>query len=120
MRPPSSKYPSRLAPTPVPWEEWILDSNFLQNLYNWNIAHDSEDEKLLDLLAKINSVIESDFFEAALGFIPDTPFPAKSLVKAIINLFLLGSVSDVADPCHYPYSSYLIYLENSWGEEKHL
>ena len=31
-----------------------------------------------------------------MEFIPNTPFPAKSLVKAIVSLILLGGVSDVS------------------------
>jgi hypothetical protein len=62
------------------------------------------DEKLPAVLKKVNSVLESKPFYAALEFIPDNPFPAKSLVDALINLFLLGSVSDVSSqtPCHLP------------------
>jgi hypothetical protein len=62
------------------------------------------DEKLPIVLKKVNSVLESKPLYAALEFIPDNPFPAKSLVEALINLFLLGSVSDVSSqtPCHLP------------------
>ena len=86
----------------------------------WNIAN--KDNKLPAFLNKINSILESKPLESALEFIPDNPFPAKSLVKAMLNLFLLGSVSHVAlqTPDTYPYLSYLIHLENSSGEAGHL
>jgi hypothetical protein len=95
----SSKDQSRLAP---PWQGWKPDSNFLYELHKWNIAH--KDEKLPAVLAKINSILESKPLEAALEFIPNSPFPAKSLVKALVSLFLLGSVSVVSSQthCHLP------------------
>jgi hypothetical protein len=112
----SSKDPSRLAP---PWQGWEPDPDFLYELHKWNIAH--KDNKLLAVLAKVNSILESKPLEAALEFIPNSPFPAKSLVKAMVSLFLLGSVSGVSlPPAIYPYSSYLIHLENSSGEAGHL
>jgi hypothetical protein len=103
---PSSKDQSGLVP---PWERWEPDPDFLYKLHKWNI--DNKDEtppsilkKINSALTKINTVLESKLLEAALEFIPDNPFPAKSLVKALINLFLLGSVSDVSSQtsCHLP------------------
>jgi hypothetical protein len=113
--PSSSKVPSRLAP---PWQGWEPDSKFLYELHKWNIDH--KDDKLPAVLAKVNSILESKPLEAALGFIPDNPFPAKSLVKALVSLFLLGSVSHVYSqtPCHLPIL--IIHLENSSGEAGHL
>ena len=117
MRPPSSKVPSRLAP---PWQGWEPDQEFLYKLRQWNIAH--EEDKLPTVLNKINSALESKPLQAALEIIPDNPFPAKSLVKAMICLFQLGSVSDVSSQrlATYPYSSFLIHLENSSDEAGHL
>ena len=89
MRPPSSKIPSRLAP---PWQGWNPDQQFLHKLHEWDKKH--KDDKLPVILAKVNNVLELDSFQAAMEFIPDNPFPAKSLVKAMISLFQLGSVSD--------------------------
>ena len=93
-----SKGPSRVAP---PWQRWEPDLNFLNDLQNWNRTH--KNDKLPAVLAKVNSILESKPFEAALNFIPESPFPAKSLVTAMISLFLLGSVSDVSSQtCHLP------------------
>ena len=89
--PPSSKDPSQLA---APWQKWEPDSNFLSELHKWSIAH--KDDKLPTVLAKVNSILESNPFQAVLKFIPDNPFPTKSLTKAMISLFLLGSVNDVS------------------------
>ena len=96
VRPPSTKVPSRLAP---PWQGWEPDQEFLYKLHQWNIAH--KDNKLPTVLTKVNSTLESKPLQAALEVIPDNPFPAKSLVKAMISLFLLGSVRDVSSqtPC---------------------
>ena len=111
-----SKYPSRLAP---PWQKWEPDSNFLNDLQKWNSTH--KNDKLPAVLAKVNSVLDSSPLQAALEFIPDTPFPAKSLVKAMVSLFQLGSVSDVSTqtPATDSYS-YLIYIENSSGKAGNL
>ena len=97
MRPPSSKF--RLAP---PWQGWEPDQEFLYKLHQWNIVH--KDNKLPAVLAKVNSTLESKPLQAALEFIPDHPFPAKSLVKAMISLIQLGIVSDVSSqtPSHLP------------------
>ena len=105
--PPTSKVLSRLAP---PWLEWKPDSNFLSELHKWNIDH--KDDKLPAILAK-----ESKPLQAALEFIPSSPFPAKALVKTIVSLIQLGIVSDVSTqcPCHLP-TLILIHLENSSGE----
>ena len=83
-----------------PWEGWEPDSNFLYELYKWNIDH--KDDKLPAILTKVNDVLESKPLQVALEFSPNNPFPAKSLVKAIVSLFLLGSVSDVSKqiPCY--------------------
>ena len=116
LRPPSTKVPSRLAP---PWQGWEPDQEFLSKLHQWNIAH--KDNKLPAVLAKVNSALESKPLQAALEVIPDNPFPAKSLVKAMISLFLIGSVSDVSSQTpENPYSSFLIHIENSSDEAGHL
>ena len=117
MRPPSSKVPSRLVP---PWQGWEPDQEFLYKLHQWNIVH--KDNKLPAVLAKVNSTLESKPLQAALEFIPDHPFPAKSLVKAMISLIQLGIVSDFSSqtPATYPYSSFRIHLENSSDETGHL
>ena len=91
MRPSSSKNPSQLATT---WQGWEPDQDFLYKLYEWNKKH--KDDKLPAVLAKVNNILDLESFQAALDCIPDNPFPAKSLVKAMIRLFQLGSVSDVS------------------------
>jgi hypothetical protein len=99
---PSSEDQSGLAP---PWQGWEPAPDFLFKLHKWNIDH--KDEKLPAVLKRVNSVLESKLLrvEAALEeFIPDNPFPAKSLVKAFVSLIQLGTVSDVSSqtPCHLP------------------
>ena len=93
------KVPSRLVP---PWEGWKPDSNFLHELHKWNIAN--KDRKLPAVLAKVNSILESKPVQAALEFIPSSPFPARPLVKTIVSLIQLGIVSDISSqtPCHLP------------------
>jgi len=82
------------------------DPDFLYKLHKWNIAH--KDDKLPAVLTKVNSVLESKPLEAALEFIPNSPFPAKSLVKAMVNLFLLGSKIPQAKQDIYSFSIQIV------------
>ena len=92
VRPPSSKLPFQLAP---PWQGWEPDSNFLYELCKWNVAH--KDDSLPVIFKNVASALDSKPpLQAALEFIPDSPFPAESLIKAMISLIQLGSVSDVS------------------------
>ncbi len=80
-----------------PWKEWKVEDNFLQNLNKWNRDH--QDQTLRKVLEKVNTVLESSVFEAALKFIPDNPFPAATLVESLFNLVLLGTVSNTNNAC---------------------
>jgi hypothetical protein len=101
----SSKDQSRLAP---PWQGWEPDPDFLYKLHKWNVAH--KHDKLPAVLTKVNNVLESKPLQAALEFIPNSPFPAKSLVKAMMSLFLLGSVSD--DSSQTPYQLPILIISH--------
>ena len=83
-----------------PWQGWEPDSNFLYELRKWNIAR--KDDKLPVIFKNVNSALDSESLQAALEFIPDCPFPAKSLVKAMVSLFQLGIVSDLSSQTLQP------------------
>jgi hypothetical protein len=46
----------------------------------------------LKLAEKIDQSLNSKTIDALKNFIPDSPFPAKSLVKALLSLVQLGIV----------------------------
>jgi hypothetical protein len=74
----------------LPWEEnWKLDEKFFQDLGSWNEQH--PDSTLLKVMDTVNNAVTQgkDFID----FIPDSPFPARSLVKGFGYLLSLGVVS---------------------------
>ncbi|RDB17108.1 Vegetative incompatibility protein HET-E-1 [Hypsizygus marmoreus] len=80
------------APKPIPWEDWELDPEFFTALTHWTLLHP---ESALDrVLGKVSVAIEHgrDFME----FIPDSPFPARSLVNALAHLIKLGETMSSA------------------------
>lgn len=70
------------------WKNWVIDPQFLASLAEWNQKHpESTLDKILDKISKkIDSA--SDY----TSLIPDTPFPARSLVEGLCKLVHLGVV----------------------------
>ena len=48
---------------------------------------------LSDTLQRIDAVLQDPVTEATLAFIPDSPFPARTFVKAVLAIAELGVVS---------------------------
>jgi hypothetical protein len=70
-------------------ENWTLDRKFFKDLESWKKQH--PDSTLLKVMERVNdAVTQGNNF---IDFIPDAPFPARSLVKALGYLLLLGVVS---------------------------
>ncbi|KAF7351607.1 Vegetative incompatibility protein HET-E-1 [Mycena sanguinolenta] len=70
------------------WQAWNIDGYTISELRAWGDNHgDSNWRKLAD---KINESLKSRTLEAVLGFIPDSPFPAKTLVNALLSIVELG------------------------------
>jgi hypothetical protein len=81
-----------------PWVEWQLDNGFLKELDQWNNDNPESKlsvfaEKLQDKLTEVGTVIGSDTVKDLLKLIPDTPFPAGSLIRSLVNVLLVGIVS---------------------------
>ena len=76
-------------PTPQ-WEAWNIDGDAITQLRKWGNDHDGS--KWLKLAEKIDESLKSKTLETLKGFIPDTPIPARTLVKALLNLVELGIV----------------------------
>jgi hypothetical protein len=77
-----------MTPASNPWDTWALDEEFFAALSCWTIANP---ETGIDrVLEKVCIAIEAnrDFIEC----IPDSPFPARSLVKALCQLLKVGTV----------------------------
>lgn len=77
-----------MTPTSNPWNTWALDEEFFAALSCWTIANpETGIDRVLD---KVCIAIEAnrDFIEC----IPDSPFPARSLVKALCQLLKVGTV----------------------------
>jgi hypothetical protein len=80
---------SRTNPPPAPaWDLWEIDAEFLKMLSQWNENH--PDSTLERVFAKINTGLENA--QPLFELIPDSPFPARSLVTALAHLVNLGVV----------------------------
>jgi hypothetical protein len=97
---PSSPNPAETAPVPerkLVWvdivPEWVpiqFDSRDLQDLHQWNAAN--QDKRLPTILERIAKATDTVAFKAALDLIPNYPFPAGNIVKALSVVVALGLV----------------------------
>jgi hypothetical protein len=84
-----------MAPTSTPpWDSWALDQQFLADLDTWTKAH--PDNMLDTVLKNVCKAMESG--QNLIGFIPDSPFPARSLMQGLGGLVKLGNVC-----CCFPF-----------------
>ncbi|KZP08520.1 hypothetical protein FIBSPDRAFT_938937 [Athelia psychrophila] len=72
---------------------WELDPDFFKAMSQWTKKH--PESSLKNVMDKIFSAIEDS--ADVMEFIPDSPFPARSLVKALVSLLKLGVVTDWLD-----------------------
>jgi hypothetical protein len=71
-----------------PWGTWNLDAEFFRSLSHWTIDHpESSIDRILD---GICTAVDNTKY--LLGLIPDSPFPAHSLVQALGQLIKIGMV----------------------------
>ena len=69
-------------------DPWDFDAKFFEELSNWNEKNPQNTfERIFE---KINTGVET--VEPLFELIPDSPFPARSLVKGLAHLLTLGSV----------------------------
>ena len=82
-----------MAVSPPPWGSWTLNEEFLGSMCRWTVDHpQSSLSKVLDKV--VAAVLAS---KDITSFIPDDPFPAKTLVEALFSLLRLGTVSRLWD-----------------------
>jgi hypothetical protein len=72
-----------------PWDDsWKLDEKFFKQMEAWEKEHpESTFAKVID---NVNSAVL--MCKSFLEFIPDSPFPARSLVHSLAYLLQLGTV----------------------------
>ena len=81
------------------WETWNLDQKFLDHLTCWTDNHpESRLDRVLDNIC--TAIDDSKDF---LNLIPDSPFPARSLVQALGQLIKVGTVRLCIDLRHGHY-----------------
>jgi len=98
----------------LPWDEnWKLDEKFFTDMHGWKDRH--PDSTMLKVMERINDAVAKNLPFAEL--VPDTPFPARGLVKALAHLLALGVVCPLFFYC---LQRYLMFLckESSKSEER--
>jgi hypothetical protein len=77
-----------LSSPPSEWESWELDPEFFKAMSRWTIKHpETTLDRVLDDIC-----VGIDKGKDLVELIPDAPFPARSLVKALGYLIKLGAV----------------------------
>jgi hypothetical protein len=74
--------------SPPPWNSWSLDEQFFGSLCRWTLQNPGS--SLTEVLNKIRASI--DITKDLRGLIPNAPFPARSLIEALLSLLKLGIV----------------------------
>ena len=97
----------------LPWDEnWKLDEKFFDDMDTWKDQH--PDSTLLKVMERVNDAVSKNLPFAEL--VPDAPFPARGLVKALAHLLALGVV------CASSFYDYVFLTPlcqaNSKGEER--
>ncbi|KZP32088.1 hypothetical protein FIBSPDRAFT_1037178 [Athelia psychrophila] len=81
---PQKDDPAGMKPRSMP--SWKLDPAFFMAMSRWTEKHPGS--SLKSVMDKICSVIESS--ADVMEFIPDSPFPARTLITALVSLLRLG------------------------------
>jgi hypothetical protein len=82
----------------APWVGWQVDNEFLKKLHEWNV-HEPQStairvmKNVQEKLSKFADLAESEVVKEAMELIPNDPFPAGTLVKALLNVLVIGVVS---------------------------
>ena len=80
----------------IEWKAWNIDGDAITELNEWGAAN--ENSNWFELMERINRSLKSETLDALKAFIPDSPFPAKTLVEALLNLVELGIVRHLSGP----------------------
>ena len=73
---------------PTPWDDWDLGPKFFTALSQW--THDHPENALDPVFERI--CVDIDSSKELTQFVPDSPFPARGLVGALVHLMKLGAV----------------------------
>ncbi|KAG6856441.1 hypothetical protein H0H87_004406 [Tephrocybe sp. NHM501043] len=73
--------------SPKPWEDWQLNASFLSAVNDW--SNKNPRSTLTRILEAASLAIDEG--KDLVEIIPDAPFPAKSLIKALLQLVKLGA-----------------------------
>ena len=65
-----------------------MDSTFFKDMEEWKDQH--PDSTLLKVMEKVNDAVSNNLPFAEM--VPNSPFPARGLVKALAHLLSLGVV----------------------------
>ncbi|KAJ7131895.1 WD40-repeat-containing domain protein [Mycena crocata] len=84
----SSLKPSLLTAANPPWGSWSLDYQFLSDLNSWT-ANNPANNTLRTVLQSVSEAIEGS--RSYVGLIPNSPFPAQTLVTALGTLIQFGA-----------------------------
>ena len=72
-----------------PWDEnWVLDEKFFRQMEAWETEH--PESTFAKVIKKVNSAVTT--CQPFLEHIPESPFPARSLIKGLAYLLQLGTV----------------------------
>jgi hypothetical protein len=82
--------------SPRPWETWHLDEDFFGALSRWTI--DNPENSIDRILERISTAIDDR--KDLVNIIPDSPFPARSLVQALGQLIKVGTACLSIDLCY--------------------
>ncbi|KZP18420.1 hypothetical protein FIBSPDRAFT_1046139 [Athelia psychrophila] len=90
---------------PSSWPSWELDPAFFQAMSRWTMEHpESSLDKVMD---NVCSAIENS--DSVMQFIPDSPFPARSLVTALVHLLRLGIAISTAKSAVYDFAKQIVH-----------
>ncbi|KZP08539.1 hypothetical protein FIBSPDRAFT_261721 [Athelia psychrophila] len=90
---------------PPSWPSWELDPDFFQAMSRWTMEH--PESSLDNVMDKICSAIESS--DSVMQLIPDSPFPARSLVTALVYLLRLGVTISTAKLAVYDFAKQIVH-----------
>jgi hypothetical protein len=103
-----------------PTDLWNIDGDAITQLRKWGTAH--KNSNWLKLAEKIDQSLKSKTIDTLKDFIPDSPFPAKTLVKALLNLVELGISVPLVQKKVYDFAQeaiqYISSLVDIFGEEQ--
>ena len=68
----------------IEWEAWNIDGDAITQLRKWGDGHSGS--KWTKLMGKIDQALKSRTLDTLKNFIPDSPIPAGTLIKALLNL----------------------------------